>query len=73
MDFSFIDVPVFDGRGYPAHNRGVSAHEGLYFIGLPWLHTWGSGRFAGVARDAEHIVEDIAASLRLTERRAALG
>jgi putative flavoprotein involved in K+ transport len=74
MDFSFIDVPVFDGRGYPAHNRGVSAHEGLYFIGLPWLHTWGFGAgFAGVARDAEHIVEDIAASLRLTERRAALG
>ncbi|SFG37459.1 putative flavoprotein involved in K+ transport [Novosphingobium sp. CF614] len=60
MDFSFIQVPVFDGRGYPAHDRGVSAYEGLYFIGLPWLHTWGSGRYAGVARDAAHIVEHIA-------------
>lgn len=29
--------------------------EGLYFVGLPWLHTWGSGRFSGGARDAEHI------------------
>lgn len=60
MDFSFIDVPVFDGRGYPAHDRGVSVQDGLYFIGLPWLHTWGSGRFAGVARDAAHIVDHIA-------------
>jgi putative flavoprotein involved in K+ transport len=26
---------------------------------LPWLHTWGSGRFSGVARDAAHVVEKI--------------
>ncbi len=70
MDFSFVNVPVFDGRGYPAHHRGVSAAEGLYFIGLPWLHTWGSGRFAGVARDATHIVDHIADAGQ-TERRAA--
>lgn len=68
MDFSFIDVPVFDGRGYPGHTRGVSTHEGLYFIGLPWLHTWGSGRFAGVARDAAHIVDHVAG--RVTARIA---
>jgi putative flavoprotein involved in K+ transport len=36
-------------------------------IGLPWLHTWGSGGFAGVGRDAEHLAEHIAAS-RLAER-----
>lgn len=71
MDFSFIDVPVFDGRGYPAHERGVSTQDGLYFIGLPWLHTWGSGRFAGVARDAGHIVGDIADRLAKGQRHAA--
>lgn len=71
MDFSFIDVPVFDGRGYPGHERGVSAHDGLYFIGLPWLHTWGSGRFAGVARDAGHIVGHIADRLSAGLRRVA--
>ena len=71
MDFAFIDVPVFDGRGYPGHERGVSAHEGLYFIGLPWLHTWGSGRFAGVARDAGHIVEHIAARMTAGQRLTA--
>ncbi|MNP03761.1 putative oxidoreductase CzcO [compost metagenome] len=54
-DFSWVDVPVFNGRGYPGHARGVTAQQGLYFLGLPWLHTWGSGRFGGVARDAEYI------------------
>lgn len=73
MDFSFIDVPVFDGRGYPAHDRGISAHAGLYFIGLPWLHTWGSGRFAAVARDAAHIVDHLAASAERDGKRAAFG
>lgn len=58
-DFSWLDAPVFNGRGYPAHRRGVTQFPGLYFVGLPWLHTWGSGRFSGIARDAEHIVKTI--------------
>ncbi len=58
-DFGFVEIPVFDIRGYPRHTRGISEVEGLYFIGLPWLHTWGSGRFAGVGRDAKHIAEHI--------------
>jgi putative flavoprotein involved in K+ transport len=64
-DFSWIDVPVFDGKGYPGHDRGVTAVEGLYFLGLPWLYTWGSGRFSGIARDAQYLADRIA----LTERR----
>ena len=59
-DFSWLEVPVFNGRGYPGHERGVTTHSGLYFLGLPWLHTWGSGRFSGIARDAEHIAGLIA-------------
>ncbi|WPO98351.1 MSMEG_0569 family flavin-dependent oxidoreductase [Pseudomonas sp. HR96] len=58
-DFSWVDAPVFNGRGYPAHQRGVSGQPGLYFLGLPWLHTWGSGRFSGVARDAEYLVQQL--------------
>ncbi|MEO1672089.1 MAG: MSMEG_0569 family flavin-dependent oxidoreductase [Cyanobacteria bacterium J06631_2] len=59
-DFSWVDVPVFDGKGYPNHDRGVTSVRGLYFIGLPWLYTWGSGRFSGVARDAEYLSDYIA-------------
>jgi putative flavoprotein involved in K+ transport len=56
-----VDVPVFDGRGYPTHERGVTNCPGLYFLGLPWLHTWGSGRFSGVARDAWHLADQVTA------------
>ena len=58
-DFSWIEIPVFDGRGYPGHQRGVTTCEGLYFLGLPWLYTWGSGRFSGIARDAAYVAERI--------------
>lgn len=59
-DFRWLQAPVFDGRGHPVHERGVTGVPGLYFIGLPWLHTWGSGRFSGVARDAAHLAARIA-------------
>lgn len=58
-DFRWLDAPVFNGAGHPVHHRGVTAVPGLYFIGLPWLHTWGSGRFSGVARDAEYLCSRI--------------
>ncbi|ARN18861.1 MSMEG_0569 family flavin-dependent oxidoreductase [Piscinibacter gummiphilus] len=57
--FGWVDAPVFNGRGEPMHVRGVSPVPGLYFLGLPWLHTWGSGRFSGVARDALFLAERI--------------
>jgi len=61
-DFGWVDAPVFNGRGEPVHLRGVTGQPGLYFLGLPWLHTWGSGRFSGVAQDAEFLAEAIAAA-----------
>jgi putative flavoprotein involved in K+ transport len=63
-DHRWIEVPVFDGRGYPTHERGVTSCPGLYFLGLPWQYTWGSGRFAGVARDAGHLAAKITANRR---------
>lgn len=58
-DFSWIELPVFDGRGHPGHTRGVTSTPGLYFVGLPWLYTWGSGRFSGIDRDARYLAERI--------------
>ncbi len=68
MDFRWVDIPVFDGSGYPGHQRGVTSVKGLYFIGLPWLHTWGSGRFSGIARDAQYITDYIHANHRQNPR-----
>jgi len=70
-DFSWLDAPIFNGRGYPAHVRGITPQAGLYFVGLPWLHTWGSGRFSGVARDAQHVVDAIRAALASSTSLAA--
>ena len=58
-DDRWIEVPVFDGRGYPTHDRGVTSCQGLYFLGLPWQHTWGSGRLSGIADDAAYLTERI--------------
>jgi putative flavoprotein involved in K+ transport len=60
-DHRWIEVPIFDGRGYPTHERGVTSCPGLYFLGLPWQYTWGSGRFAGIARDAAYLADRISA------------
>lgn len=58
-DFRWLDASVFNGAGSPKHRRGVTSEEGVYFIGLPWLNTWGSGRFGAVGRDAEYVVQVI--------------
>jgi putative flavoprotein involved in K+ transport len=58
-DDRWIEEPVFDGRGRPRHTRGVTNCPGLYFLGLPWQHTWGSGRFSGVGADAEYLTDRI--------------
>ncbi|MEM1060966.1 MAG: MSMEG_0569 family flavin-dependent oxidoreductase [Planctomycetota bacterium] len=58
-NFGWAAPDILDAAGYPKHHRGVSETPGLYFLGLPWQHTWGSARFSGVARDAEYVVEHV--------------
>jgi putative flavoprotein involved in K+ transport len=60
-DFGWIDLPVFDDDGGPAHERGVvGSQPGLYFAGLFFLSALTSSLIAGVGTDAEHIAEHIA-------------
>ena len=60
-DYRYIELPVFDGKGQASHERGVTSVEGLFFVGLPWLYTWGSGRFCGVGDDAAYLADRILA------------
>ncbi len=69
-DYRWIDLPIFDGKGYPSHERGVTAVPGIYFLGLPWLYTWGSGRFSGVARDARYLADCVEAKAQFDPPRA---
>lgn len=61
-DLSWIDLPILGGDGFPVQERGiVSSQPGLYFVGLPFLHTLSSALLGGVGRDAAHIANHIAA------------
>jgi putative flavoprotein involved in K+ transport len=60
-DFAWVDLPVFDQDGAPAHHRGVvGSQPGLYFLGLWFLSAFTSSLLGGVGGDAEHIAEQIA-------------
>ena len=61
LDHSFVDAPVFGEDGSVAHRRGVTEAPGLYFLGLPWLHTRGSALLGWVKDDAEHLADQIRA------------
>lgn len=58
-DYGWLDVPCLNETGRPIHTRGICAEPNLYFLGLGWLHTWGSGRFLGVGEDAAHVARVI--------------
>ena len=59
FDFSWVHLPVLDDDGFPIQQRGVTAFPGLYFLGLPWLHTFKSGLLFGVGEDAAYIAQKI--------------
>jgi putative flavoprotein involved in K+ transport len=60
-DFSWIRLPVeFGEDGYPVQYRGAAASSpGLYFAGLPFLHSFASMLIAGSARDSGHVARQI--------------
>jgi len=61
LDYSWIDVPVFDDDHRPVQQRGVTESPGLYFLGLPWQHTRGSALLGWIKHDAEHLAQQVAA------------
>ncbi len=54
-NFNWIEGLELSKDGYPKHYRGVSNIDGLYFIGLPWLHTRGSATLGGIKKDAQYL------------------
>lgn len=57
FDYRLVRLPVVDDSGFPLTRRGVTDFPGLYFIGMPWLHTQKSGLLAGVGADAAYLAE----------------
>jgi putative flavoprotein involved in K+ transport len=60
-DYSWIDAPVFDERGFPRHARGVVPDApGLYFLGLRFQHRLSSSLVGGVGDDAAFVAAEVA-------------
>lgn len=60
IDYSWIDVPVFDAHGRPRHWRGATPSSGLYFLGMSWQNTRGSALLGWVKHDAAYLADRIA-------------
>ncbi|HJQ75296.1 MAG TPA: FAD-dependent oxidoreductase [Gaiellaceae bacterium] len=62
-DFGWIRLPLEIGEdGYPVQYRGASTTPGLYFVGLPFLHSFASMLIGGADRDTDRVADQIAAA-----------
>ena len=55
MDYSWIDLPIFDELGVPRNDRGASEVPGLFFIGMLWQHNLLSASLLGVGPDSRYL------------------
>jgi putative flavoprotein involved in K+ transport len=60
-DFSWIRPARLDVTGYPIQRSDYADSDGLYFLGMHFLHWRKSGIFYGVGDEAEAIARQIAA------------
>lgn len=59
-DYRWLDLPIFDERGYPRHERGVVRDApGLYFLGLMFQRALSSSLLGGVGVDAAYIASQV--------------
>jgi putative flavoprotein involved in K+ transport len=62
-DFGWIRLPLEMGEdGYPVQYRGASTTPGLYFVGLPFLHSFASMLIGGADRDTGRVADQIVAA-----------
>jgi len=72
-DFGWIELPILDEEGYPIQHRGVvDDAPGLYFLGLPFQHTFASAVVGGVGKDARYVAEHLACRAMKRERGRAI-
>ena len=63
-DYSWLDIPVVDERGYVRHDGGVvDEAPGMYVLGMPFLRRRKSTLIDGAADDANDLSDHLAAYL----------
>jgi putative flavoprotein involved in K+ transport len=62
-DYGWIGLPLpLDADGFPEQHRGaVPSAPGLYFVGLPFLHSFASMLIIGAGRDGKSVAKHILA------------
>jgi putative flavoprotein involved in K+ transport len=60
-DYAWIESPLpLDADGFPEQKRGaVPSSPGLYFVGLPFLHSFASMLIIGAGRDGKKVAKHI--------------
>jgi putative flavoprotein involved in K+ transport len=65
-DYSWLDVPVVDGKGHLLHDGGVVESPGLYALGLPVLRRRKSTFIHGIEDDARDVIDHLGIYLART-------
>jgi putative flavoprotein involved in K+ transport len=68
-DYSWLDVPVVDGKGMIRHDGGVVESPGMYLLGSPFLRRRKSSFMDGGRIDAEELVGELRSYLDRGESR----
>ncbi|MEO8005221.1 MAG: NAD(P)-binding domain-containing protein [Betaproteobacteria bacterium] len=63
-DYSWLDVPVLDSKGFLRHDGGVVDAPGLYLMGMPFLRRRKSSLIDGVGDDARDLSAHLASYVR---------
>ena len=73
-DYSWIKFPLpTEDDGFPEQQRGaVASSPGLYFVGLPFLHSFASMLILGAGCDGKRVAEHIVARAARAPRRSGL-
>jgi putative flavoprotein involved in K+ transport len=59
-DYSWLDVPVVDGKGRIRHEGGIVDAPGMYVLGLPMLRRRKSSFIHGIEDDARELTAHLA-------------
>jgi putative flavoprotein involved in K+ transport len=68
-DYSWLQVPVVDEKGYLRHEGGVVDSPGLYALGLPVLRRRKSTFIHGIEDDARDVIDHLAGYLDRSQPR----
>jgi putative flavoprotein involved in K+ transport len=63
-DYSWLHVPVLDQKGQIRHEGGVTAHPGLYLMGMQFLRRRKSALIDGAGDDARDLAEHLVSFLK---------